>query len=358
MFHYRTRKSFLAVSLTFVCIAMFSSIFVTSASATTATLGSAAAARGRIFGAAVTGNLLGTTPYTTVLDTQFTGLTPGNEMKWQTTEPSRGSFNFAPADAIVAHAQSHHMKIRGHTLVWHSQLASWVSTITSGTDLLQVMKNHVTTEVTHFRGKIWYWDVVNEAFNDDGTRRSDVFQNEIGNSYIGEAFKAARAADSHAKLCYNDYNIEGINAKSNAVFAMVQDFKARGIPIDCVGFQSHLIVGQVPSDFQSNLQRFAALGLDVQVTELDIRMPTPASSANLTQQASDYSQVVAACLAVRRCTDITTWGIGDADSWIPAFFPGQGAALLFDENYNPKPAYSSVLQTLLSGKACPPTPTN
>jgi len=277
-------------------------------------------------------------------------------MKWQTTEPSRGTFNFAPADTIVSYAQNHNIKVRGHTLVWHSQLASWVSSITTGSDLLQAMQNHIAGEAGHFKGKVVSWDVVNEAFNDDGTRRSDPFQNLIGNAYIEDAFVATRAADPNAKLCYNDYNIEGINAKSTAVYNMVKDFKARGIPIDCVGFQAHLIVGQVPSDFQANLQRFADLGVIVQVTELDIRMPTPATTANLQQQATDYANVVKACLGVTACNNITVWGITDADSWIPSTFPGQGAALLFDGGFNPKPAYFSTLQAL-GGSSSTPTPT-
>lgn len=356
MVHRFTRKGIFVIVLTLLFMALTFSPFLLKASAAT-TLGSAAAAKGRVFAAAVEGNLLGTTPYTTVYDREFTGTTPGNEMKWQTTEPSQNSFNFAPADAIVAHAQAHNMKIRGHTLVWHNQLAGWVNNITSASALLAAMQNHINVEVTHFKGEIWYWDVVNEAFNDDGTRGSDAFQNLIGNAYIEDAFVAAHAADPGAKLCYNDFNIEGINAKSNAVFNMVKDFKARGIPIDCVGFQSHLIVGQVPSDFQANLQRFAALGVDVQITELDIRMPTPASAANLQQQSTDYTSVVADCLAVSRCNDITVWGVGDADSWIPGTFPGQGAALLFDQNYNPKPAYNAVIQALGGGVGITPTPT-
>jgi endo-1,4-beta-xylanase len=334
-----------------------SSMFLTKASADT-TLGSAAAAKGRVFATAVANNHLGESQYASTLDTEFTGLTPENEMKWDTTEPSQGSFNFSSADAIVSHAQSHNMKIRGHTLVWHNQLPGWVSSISSGSTLLQVMKNHISTEMNHFKGKIWYWDVVNEAFNDDGSHRSSVFQQKIGNSYIEQAFTAARAADPNAKLCYNDYNTDGINAKSNAILAMVQDFKSRGIPIDCVGFQSHLIVGQVPSDYQANLQRFANAGVDVQITELDIRMPTPASSANLQQQATDYGKVVSACLAVSRCTDITVWGITDKYSWVPGTFPGQGAALLFDDNYNKKPAYNAVIQALGSGTGITPTPTS
>jgi len=359
MFYRLTRKGFFALTLTILLMMAVSSMFLTKASADT-TLGSAAAAKGRVFATAVANNHLSESQYATTLDTEFTGLTPENEMKWDTTEPSQGSFNFSSADAIVSHAQSHSMKIRGHTLVWYSQLPSWVSNISSSSTLLQVMQNHISTEMNHFKGKIWYWDVVNEAFNDDGSRRStnNVFQQKIGNSYIEQAFTAARAADPNAKLCYNDYNTDGINAKSNAILAMVQDFKSRGIPIDCVGFQSHLIVGQVPSDYQANLQRFANAGVDVQITELDIRMPTPASSANLQQQATDYGKVVSACLAVSRCTDITVWGITDKYSWVPGTFSGQGAALLFDDNYNKKPAYNAVIQALGSGTGITPTPTS
>lgn len=359
MFYRLTQKRGLVIPLVLLLMSLcMGVVFLHPAAAAATTLAQAGALSGRTIGAAVENNLLGNNPYTTILDSQFDGVTPGNEMKWQTTEPTRGVFNFAPADSIVSHAQSHGMKIRGHTLVWHSQLASWVSSVTTGSDLLAAMDNHITTEVTHFKGEIWYWDVVNEAFNDDGTRGSDPFQNLIGNAYIEDAFVAAHAADPTAKLCYNDFNIEGENAKSNAVFAMVQDFKARGIPIDCVGFQSHFIVGQVPTDFQANLQRFANLGIDVQITELDDRMPTPASAANLAQQNVDYATVAKDCLAIARCNDITIWGIGEPDSWVPGTFAGQGQALLYDQNYQPKAAFTSFLNAL-GGTAAPPpaTPT-
>ena len=310
------------------------------------TLGAAAAARGRTFAAAVASGHLSEAQYTSTLDTEYSGVTPENEMKWDTTEPTRNSFRFGSADTIVSHAQGRGMRIRGHTLVWHSQLAPWVNSITSGNDLLQAMQNHITMVMRHFAGKIVYWDVVNEAFNEDGSRRSSVFQRLLGNGFIETAFRAARAADPSAKLCYNDFNIEGINAKSNAVFAMVQDFKSRGVPIDCVGFQSHFTVRGVPSNLQANLQRFANLGVELNITELDIRLPTPASAANLQQQGVDYANVVRACLAVARCLSITTWGITDKFSWVPGTFPGQGAALLFDDNYTRKAAYNATLQAL------------
>jgi endo-1,4-beta-xylanase len=335
-------------------LALVAGLAVTGTSSAATTLGASASAKGRVFAAAVANNHLSEAQYASTLDTEFTGLTPENEMKWDATEPSRGSFSFGAADAIVSHAQSHSMKIRGHTLVWHSQLPGWVSNIATGTELLQVMKDHIAAVAGHFKGKIQYWDVVNEAF-DGAARRNSVFQQRIGNSYIEEAFKAARAADPAAKLCYNDFSTDGVNAKSTAILSMVQDFKARGIPIDCVGFQAHLIVNQVPGDFQANLQRFADAGVDVNITELDIRMPTPASSANLQTQASDYRKVVAACLLVSRCTSITTWGITDKFSWVPSTFSGQGAALLFDDNYAKKPAYDSTL-TALGGSSSNPSP--
>jgi endo-1,4-beta-xylanase len=309
------------------------------------TLRSAAAAKGRVVGAAVSTSHFNEAQYVNTWTSEFSSVTPENEMKWQNTEPNRGQFTFGSADQIVSRAQGAGMKIRGHTLVWHSQLANWVNNINNASDLQNAMINHINGVMAHYRGKIQYWDVVNEAF-DGANRRQSIFQRLLGNGYIETAFRTARAADPTAKLCYNDFSTDGMNAKSNAVFAMVQDFKRRGVPIDCVGFQSHMIVNQVPGDYQANLQRFANLGVDVNITELDIRMPTPASQANLQAQANNYRTVVNACLAVSRCTSMTVWGITDKFSWVPGTFPGQGAALLFDNNYGRKAAYTSTLQAL------------
>ncbi|WTO33252.1 endo-1,4-beta-xylanase [Streptomyces achromogenes] len=307
-----------------------------SATAVEDTLGSAAAAKGRYFGTAVAANHLGESAYAGTLDREFNAVTPENEMKWDATEPTRNTFTFGAADQIAAHAQGQGMKLRGHTLVWHSQLPSWVSGL-GASDLRTAMNNHITQVMQHYKGKIYAWDVVNEAFQDgtSGARRSSPFQDKLGNGFIEEAFRTARAADPDAKLCYNDYNTDGVNAKSNAVYAMVKDFKARGVPIDCVGFQSHFnSASPVPSDYQANLQRFADLGVDVQITELDIE-------GSGTAQAGNYANVVKACLAVTRCTGITVWGITDKYSW-----RSSGTPLLFDSNYAAKPAYTAVLTTL------------
>ncbi|MEV7106452.1 endo-1,4-beta-xylanase [Streptomyces atroolivaceus] len=299
-------------------------------------LGDAAAAKGRYFGTAVAANHLGEAAYASTLNAQFDSVTPENEMKWDALESTRDSFNFAAADRIVGHAQSKGMKVRGHTLVWHSQLPGWVGGL-GATDLRSAMNNHITQVMTHYKGEIHSWDVVNEAYQDgsSGARRSSPFQDKLGNGFIEEAFRTARTVDADAKLCYNDYNTDGRNAKSNAVYDMVKDFKQRGVPIDCVGFQSHFNSNSpVPSDFQANLQRFADLGVDVQITELDIEGSGSAQAAN-------YTEVVNACLAVTRCTGITVWGVTDKYSW-----RSSGTPLLFDGDYNKKPAYDAVLAAL------------
>ncbi|MFI8531305.1 non-reducing end alpha-L-arabinofuranosidase family hydrolase [Streptomyces aquilus] len=303
-----------------------------------ATAAEAAAGSGRYFGTAVAAGRLGDSTYSTLLDREFKMITPENEMKWDAIEPSRGNFTFGAADRIVDHAAAHGQRLRGHTLVWHSQLPAWVKSISDAGTLRSVMKNHITQEMTHYKGKIYAWDVVNEAFADGGSgqHRSSVFQDVLGNGFIEEAFRTARTADPAAKLCYNDYNIENwTDAKTQGVYNMVKDFKSRGVPIDCVGFQSHFGASGPPASFQTTLSNFAALGVDVQITELDIAQAS----------ATAYTNAVKACTNVARCTGITVWGIRDSDSWRT----GENA-LLFDNSGNKKPAYDAV-RTALGGSS-------
>lgn len=315
--------------------------------AAAATLRDAAEEQGRFVGTAVADGRLGNGTYTGIASREFSSVTAENVMKWDAIEPSRGSFNFAPGDRLVDFAQANDQQVWGHTLVWHSQLPGWV---TNGgfnqTQLTQVMNNHITSVMDHYEGDVAYWDVVNEAFNEDGTLRSSVFSNTLGSGYIGTAFRTARAADPNAKLCINDYNTEGVGAKSNGLYNLVSSLLSQGVPIDCVGFQSHFILDQIPSTFQTNLQRFADLGLEVVITELDIRMTLPADSAKLQRQATQFASVTRTCLAVSACRGITVWGFSDADSWVPGVFDGQGAACLYDQNYQAKPAFDAMLTAL------------
>lgn len=339
------RKSRLRNSLTAaVCLAALGLPVVAvgpAAQAAGTTLGTAAADTGRYFGTAVAAGRLGDSTYTGVLNREFTMVTPENEMKWDAVEPSRGSFTFGAADRIVGQATAQGQRMRGHTLVWHSQLPGWVGSIGDANTLRSVMNNHITTEMNHYKGKIYAWDVVNEAFADGGSgqHRSSVFQNLLGDGFIEEAFRTARNVDPAAKLCYNDYNIENwTDAKTQGVYRMVKDFKSRGVPIDCVGLQSHFGAGGPPANFRTTISSFAALGVDVQLTELDIAQASTTA----------YADTVRACLAVARCTGITVWGIRDSDSW-----RGGENPLLFDNSGNKKPAYGATLAALGGGTGTP-----
>ncbi|CAK9855844.1 unnamed protein product [Sphagnum jensenii] len=268
-------------------------------------------------------------------------------MKWDTTEATRGIFNFKDADIIVNHGQQHGQKVRGHTLVWHNQLPSWVANGGfNATELRSIMQNHISTEAGHWKGKIYAWDVVNEPLNEDGTFRSSVFYKTLGKTFISDAFKFAHDADPAAKLYLNDYNVEGINKKSTAMYDLIKELKSQNVPIHGAGLQAHFEVGRVPKDIQQNIQRFAALDLDVAITEVDIRIKMPADAAKLEQQAKDYGDVVKACMAVPRCVGVSISGLTDKFSWIPTTFTGYGAALIYDENYKEKPAYNAVKQAL------------
>jgi len=313
-----------------------------------------AAAAGKDIGFATGPEHLGETALRQIVDTQATLVTPENVMKWEYTEPAQGQFDFAQGDDLVAYAQATGKKVYGHNLVWHEQLPAWTKDL-DATELAATMENHVTQQAAHFRGKVVAWDVVNEAFDDDGTRRDDsVFQRLLGDGYVEDAFRTARAADPHARLCYNDYNIEWFGPKSDAVYAMVRDFKARGVPIDCVGFQSHFPVGGVPQDFVENLERFVGLGVDVRVTELDVRVPTPASEADLVRAADDYRTVVVDCIAVAGCQGVTIWGVTDRYSWVPDVFPDQGDALVWDAGYAKKPAFDAIAGALRAAPTATP----
>ncbi|GAB1818827.1 endo-1,4-beta-xylanase [Herbidospora sp. RD11066] len=321
------------------------SVALTGPAEAASTLGASAAERGgRYFGAAIAAGRMGDSTYMNILNTEFNQVTAENEMKWDATEPSRNSFSFSNGDRIANHAISRGMKIRGHALLWYQQMPSWARSM-EGSDLRSAMINHVTRVASYYRGKIHSWDVVNEAFADgnSGGRRDSNLQ-RTGNDWIEAAFYAARSADPNAKLCYNDYNTDGINAKSTGIYNMVRDFKSRGVPIDCVGFQSHLGTS-LSSDYQANLQRFADLGVDVQITELD--------ATGGSNQANVFASVTRACLNVARCTGITVWGIRDSDSW-----RGSDNALLFDSSGNKKAAYTAVLSALNNGATPTPTPTS
>ncbi|MEV6985030.1 endo-1,4-beta-xylanase [Sphaerisporangium sp. NPDC051017] len=312
--------------------------------AAASTLGAAAAQSGRYFGTAINAGKLNDSAYTTIANREFNMVTAENEMKIDATEPNRGQFNFTNGDRVHNWAVQNGKQVRGHTLAWHSQQPGWMQSL-SGSALRQAMIDHINGVMAHYKGKIYAWDVVNEAFDDGSGGRRDSNLQRTGNDWIEVAFRTARAADPAAELCYNDYNIDNWTwAKTQGVYNMVRDFKSRGVPIDCVGLQAHFNGGSpYPSNFRTTLQNFAALGVDVAITELDIQGASATTYANVTND----------CLAVPRCVGITTWGVRDSDSWRSGDTP-----LLFDGNGNKKAAYTSVLNALNAADPNPtPTPT-
>lgn len=278
---------------------------------------------------------------------EFNLVTAENAMKWDATEPSQNSFNFSEGDKLVNWAQNNNYTVHGHALVWHNQTPNWVQNL-SASAMQSAMNNHIDKVLAHYKGKVPMWDVVNEAFEDNGTYRNSFWYRTLGKSFIENAFIRARAADPSVKLIYNDYNLEYTGNKSNAAYNMLKDFKSRNIPVDGIGFQMHLDIQYSIdyNDFAKNLQRFADLGLEIYITEMDVRVSSNPTSAELQTQASYYKNIIEKCMAQPAVKAIQVWGFTDKYSWVPNTFPGRGAALLFDSNYNPKASYYAMQAAL------------
>lgn len=319
-----------------------------------ATLKEAGNCAGRLIGTALSTKHLQDTSYTSKA-LEFNYVTPEDEMKWDATEATRNQFTFNQGDQIVDFAQKNGMKVKGHTLVWYNQLPSWVSGISSASDLRSAMVNHITTVMKYYAGKVIAWDVVNEAWDptDPTKLRDSVFSRVIGSTYIDDAFKAAYAADPTAKLFYNDYATDGLSTKANSVYTMVQGMKNRGIPIDGVGLQMHWrSVGSTltAAEVISNMQRLIDLGLEVVISEMDVQL---CKGGTFADQQARFHDIVAACLTLPKCTAVSFWGITDKYSWLNSFTDlgctgtETPRPLLWDDSYQKKPAYTGVMDALL-----------
>lgn len=305
---------------------------------------------GILYGAAVGSAFWGSDSlYRETLTRECNIIVAENVMKFSLIEPRRNEFNWTRADDLVNFARRNNMKIRGHNLVWHAQ-SEWASKLDAGRDeMIAVMRNHIHAVVGRYKGKIYEWDVVNEAIDDgNGFLRDTFWKKNIGDDYIDLAFRFAHEADPGALLFYNDYSGEDMGAKSDKIYQLVSGMLKRGIPLHGVGLQCHFVSGAInAADIDKNIKRLAALGLKVSITELDIRMPLPANSAMLEQQGKEYQALMTVFLNNPDCcTSFLTWGITDKSSWIPYFFKGWGAALPIDENYKAKPAYSGLKNAL------------
>lgn len=296
-------------------------------------------------GAAVETRHLADPQFREKLIQEFSQITPENEMKFMYIHPEKDRFDFTKGDQIVTFADHNNMVVKGHALVWHIQNPKWLEEGNwSKEELKEILKTHIQTVVGHYRGKVLYWDVVNEAFDDNGGYRDTLWYRTLGEEYIELAFRWAHEADPDAVLFYNDYSTEGMTAKSNAVYRHVKALIEKGVPINGVGTQLHLTAENPISDaaIARNIERLAELGLSVHFSEVDVRVKDSDGSDGLENQAKRYAKLAKLAAYYPEVDLITTWGLSDKYSWIPGWFEGYGRGLMFDKNYQQKPAYNVV----------------
>jgi endo-1,4-beta-xylanase len=292
--------------------------------------------------------------------TQFNVVVAENEMKFDATEPAENEFNFTKGDKMVEYAKANKIRVRGHALAWHSQVAAWVSSNYAGQKdkLLAVLKNHIEKVVGHYKGQVAEWDVVNEAVNDDynaGWRTNgSVWYEGIGAEFLDSAFVWAHKADPKAELCYNDYSLEwGLREGSKASFVVeqVKRWKKNGIPITCVGTQTHIEIAHetTPQNVRALAKALAELGVTLNITELDIGFPKgeagKLTAADYAKQGHLYRQFMDVFLEEPNMGEFVIWGLTDAHSWLDEQ-QGKTEALLYDKQYKPKPAYDSIMVSL------------
>ncbi len=298
---------------------------------------------------------------------EFNSITPENAMKMGPIHPKENEYNFKAADSIADFAVHNNIRLRGHTLCWHNQTPSWMFVDSSGkpvskTILLQRLKDHITTIVNRYKGKIYAWDVVNEVISDNPNEylRESPWYKIAGEDYISKAFEYAHAADPNALLFYNDYN-EIDPVKRAKIYKLVKSLQEAGVPIHGIGLQAHWAINE-PSEGQldSTISQLAELGLPLQITELDISVypkehnarPAIASDADTAfSVAKEQAQLEKYQMCFRTfrkyknvITGVTFWNISDKRSWLDNF-PVRGRKdypLLFDKNLQPKAAYWKV----------------
>jgi endo-1,4-beta-xylanase len=311
-------------------------------------------------GAAVRPSLLSEPAYTETLAREFNLVEPEDAFKWQVIRHDPVGFDFHDGDEIVRFARAHAMRVRGHCLVWDHNNPEWLTrTHYAPAELSALLHEHIVTVMHHYAGHVFAWDVVNETLDENGRLRDSPWYNQPGiglandgPAYIAQAFRWAHEADPAALLFLNEAEGEEVNRKSDAIYAMVRDFRAHGVPIDGIGLQMHIPNLKIDTaSVAENIARLTGLGLQVHITELDVSVPLDfaglATDTDLGRQADIYRRVVRACMQNPRCTAIQTWGFTDKYSWIGSHTHGaRGNALLFDRSYRPKPPYNAVLSEL------------
>jgi endo-1,4-beta-xylanase len=289
--------------------------------------------------------------YRRVLAREFNCIVGENCMKFAYLQPEFRKFDFSRSRKLAEFARKHKMKLRGHTLVWHSQLSDW---LTSGsftrTGMLDVLQEHIHTVAGHFRGDVFAWDVVNEGLSDEGGwRKESPWHRKIGPAYLEHAFRWAHEADPDAQLFYNDYGMELPGKKSDGCYKLVSQLLRKGVPIHGVGFQFHLGAENRLDKraCMANIRRFNKLGLTVHFTEMDMGMKKPITDETRREQAEEYASRLQIALDAPDVSAVLFWGFTDRHSWLPAFTKGQyDEGLIFDRDCRGKPAYRAIRAVL------------
>ena len=308
-------------------------------------------------GAAINPQLLASNAlYKSALVKNYNSISTENCAKMNRLQPKAGQFNWTDTDALVNFARQNNMKVHGHTLIWHVAVPTWVTNF-QGDSLAweKLMKTHIQTVVGHYKGSIKSWDVVNEAFEADGSLRQSIWYQHLGADYIARCFQYAHEADPQALLFYNDNNSVYQTKKSDAVYAMLKNLKQRNIPINGVGLQMHITVNTSESILTNVIRQYASTGLLVHLSELDIRMNYSLSTtfvltdAVKNAHASKYkaiARIYRGVVAKAQQFGITNWNLGDNDSWLLTESKSEDHPLLFDKNYNRKLSYYGFMQGL------------
>lgn len=281
----------------------------------------------------------------------FNAIVPENTMKMVNIRPTKKLWNFSDMDKMVEFARKNGMKVRGHTFIWHQQNSTIVNQIKSREDAFDLIRENIETIMTRYKGKITDYDVANEIFNEDGSFRPSLWYKWCGTDLYEEAFRIAKSVDPDAKLFLNDYSHEEAGTpKAEAFYEFVKSMVEKGVPIDGVGFQTHLSTeyGINENALRENIRRFAALGLEVQFTEIDIRMKLPASEADVAKQAEMYETLMRVLKEEPNVSTYMTWGYTDATSWVPATFRGYGDAHLFNKDLKAKPVLGRLVEMMKS----------
>ncbi len=293
--------------------------------------------------------------YEILVESQFNSVTPENIFKPSYLHPQENNFFWLQADDLVERARQNSQRVHGHTLIWHKQLAPWMLNYQGTKAQWEAMfKNHIQSICRHFKGKVAAWDVVNEAFNEDGTLRNSIWRKHLGDGYIEKAFRFAHEADPEALLFYNDFNLAYNERKRRAVFSFLTNLKQRGVPIHGIGMQMHIAINY-PTKGQINtaLEEAGETSFLVHLSEVDIAV-NPFNRDNLDKedlfkrQANVLANLVIAYknLPNRSQYGISFWGLSDANSWLRDFYQREEYPLLFDDLYQPKACYCKLIDVL------------